>query len=105
MKSTSAANQGKWRQVVREQEQSGLSIGEFCRKQGYALHQFRYWKDRLRKLGPELEFVPAIAKGAGQPSKDSTGLTLEVGKARIVIRSGFDRELLRQAVRALGGDE
>ena len=102
MKAVNASSQDKWRGIVREQGLSGLSVNAFCTKHGYALHQFRYWKEKLRHQEPALRFVQAVA--AGQTPMD-TELTLEIGKARIVIRPGFDRALLLEAVRALGTDE
>jgi transposase-like protein len=98
MKRGNSANQDKWRQIVREHAQSGLTVPEFCRKQGHPENQFKYWKQKFRNDVAGLRFVPAVVKG-------DEGLTLEVGKARIRIRSGFDRALLLQAVQALGGDE
>ena len=102
MKPVNGTNQEKWRGIVREQGLSALSVNAFCTKHGYALHQFRYWKEKLRHQEPALRFVPAVT--AGQTPTD-TDLTLEIGKARIVIRPGFDRALLLEAVRALGTDE
>jgi Transposase. len=107
MKRGNSANQEKWRQIVREQGQSGLTVPEFCGKHGHPVNQFKYWKQKYRKGGQGLRFVPAVAKAEGGSVRGAgeEGLTLEVGKARIRIRSGFDRTLLLQAVRALGGDE
>jgi transposase-like protein len=107
MKRGNSASQEKGRQIVREHGQSGLTVPEFCRKHGHPVNQFKYWKQKYRNNGAGLRFVPAVAKGdvgSGSAAGDE-GLTLEVGKARIRIRSGFDRALLLQAVRALGGDE
>ena len=85
----------------------GLTVPDFCEKHGHPINQFKYWKQKYRKDRPDLRFVPAVTKnevGLGRGVVDE-GLTLEVGEARIRIRPGFDRALLLQAVRALGGDE
>jgi transposase-like protein len=100
MKRGNSINQEQWRQIVREQAQSGLTVPDFCEKHGHPVNQFKYWKQKYRKDRPDLRFVPAVAKGA-----NDEGLTLEVGKARIRIRPGFDRALLLQAVRALGAEQ
>lgn len=107
MKRGNAAIQDKWRHILREHGQSGQTVPEFCQKHGHPIHQFKYWKQKLGKQRPDLRFVPAVAKGAvgSSHSGRDEGLTLEVGKARIRIRPGFDRALLRQAVQALGADE
>ena len=105
MRRGNSANQEKWRQIVREHVQSGLTVPDFCEKHGHPINQFKYWKQKYRKDRPDLRFVPAVAKNAVGSVRGAVdeGLTLEVGKARIRIRSGFDRTLLLQAVRALGG--
>ena len=107
MKRGNTAIQDKWRHILREHGQSGLTVPEFCQKHGHPIHQFKYWNQKLGKERPDLRFVPAVTKGEVSSSHgvSDEGLTLEVGKARIRIRSGFDRALLLQAVRALGGDE
>ena len=107
MKRGNSANQEKWRQIVREHGQSGLTVPDFCEKYGHPINQFKYWKQKYRKDRPDLRFVPAVAKDAVNSSHSARdeGLTLEVGKARIRIRPGFDRALLLQAVQALGADE
>lgn len=97
----------KWREAVGEQRASGLSVSAFCRKRGLVEHRFRYWQEKFGKEQPGkqatvLRFARAVPKSS-EPSGEGS-LTLEVGQARIRIRAGFDRALLREAVRALGAD-
>jgi hypothetical protein len=97
---------GKWRPVVRDQQQSGLSARAFCEKHGHVIHQFNYWKDKIRKARPELRFAPVVSKKAPGPTQQvlSARIMVEVGKARIEVRQGFDRGLLRQVLAVLGGE-
>jgi transposase-like protein len=106
MKRGNTAIQDKWRRILQEHRQSGLTVPEFCQEHGHPIHQFKYWKQKFGKDAPGLRFVAAVAKSDTGSSRGATdeGLTLEVGSARITIRSGFDRTLLLQAVRALGED-
>jgi transposase-like protein len=39
----------KWRDLVAEQEQSGLSVAAFCRDRELAQSQLTYWKRRVRE--------------------------------------------------------
>lgn len=97
----------KWREAVGEQRGSGLSVSAFCRKRGLVAHQFRYWQEKFAKEQPSketpvLRFARAVPKRS-EPCGEAS-LTLEIGQARIQIRAGFDRVLLREAVRALGAE-
>jgi hypothetical protein len=38
-----------WRQRIQRQASSGLSIAEFCRRQGLSARLFYAWRDRLKK--------------------------------------------------------
>jgi len=107
MKRSSSTTVEKWRPLIREQEGSGLSVQAFCAKHGHVAHQFRYWKQKVRASRLEPRLVPIVAKrtvGAVRPVT-ADGLTLELGKARIGVRSGFDRHLLRELLEVLGGGQ
>jgi hypothetical protein len=47
----------QWRQRVKRQRESGLSIVEFCRREQVSPHSFHAWKGKLRR--------PGAARGAG----------------------------------------
>ncbi len=96
----------KWRRILEEQEVSGLGAEKFCEQHGHVFHQFRYWKQRLRKKSPELHFAPVVRRqDTDAPQAEPKALiALTVGKLRIEVRPGFDRKLLNEVVEALGGD-
>lgn len=107
MKRSNSTILEKWRPVIREQEGSGLSVQAFCEKHGHVTHQFNYWKRKLQSSRAEPRLVPIVPKravGTVRPSS-ADSLTLEVGKARIVVRSGFDGNLLRELLEVLGGGQ
>jgi hypothetical protein len=37
----------QWRQRIERQRQSGLSVAEFCRREGIPSHGFHVWKRKL----------------------------------------------------------
>ena len=44
----------EWRQIMKRQQQSGLTVEKFCSREGIAKNSFWNWRGRLRK-----EQVPA----------------------------------------------
>ncbi len=52
------------------------------------------------KRAPQVRMVQVVSKAAKEPREDT--MVVAVGTARIVVRAGFDRALLRDIVEALG---
>jgi len=50
----------EWRQRVKRQRESGLSIAEFCRREKVSAHSFYGWKRKLRQ--------PGSAHGTSRPA-------------------------------------
>lgn len=111
-----------WRKRMREYEGSGLTIQEFCDREGLVAHQFSWWRSELRRRSAKSEatnngprsrksnpkkgkrakaaatsFVPVQISSQG-----SSGVEVVLDQpARIRVSSGFDAELLREVVRVL----
>ena len=86
----------------------------FAAGQGFAASTLRWWDSKLTQAakprvamarvvrgGPAEAGAGAATSGVAPPSAPT--LTLEVDGIRIVVRRGFDAELLRQLVHAVGG--
>jgi hypothetical protein len=74
---------------------------EFAQGQAFAAATLRYWSSRLeRNQAPR--FVRVVPKATVAPP--SSGLVVEVGRARVRVASDFDPALLAQVVRTLAGD-
>ena len=60
-----------WRERVERQRRSGLSILEYCRREGVSAANFHAWKRRLRGSRPRVVGRSATRgprRGAGRPS-------------------------------------
>jgi transposase-like protein len=57
----------QWRQRVKRQRESGLSIAEFCRRERVSPHSFHAWKRKLREVGAvrRMSTSAAAAKRSG----------------------------------------
>ena len=83
---------------------------EFAAGKDFKPSTLTYWACQLRRLAPEgggasehtppVRMVQVVGKASTSPAEDT--LLVAVGAARIVLRPGFDRALLRDVVQALG---
>jgi len=108
MTGTLKGKEAFWRAHVRAQAQSGLTIGDYCKKQGVNYHTFRYWKQKLGKqaLGRGMGPFPVIkvgrVHGGGSKGFDmrirlkGSGHEIEVGR-------GFSEEALYRLIRVVEG--
>ena len=117
-----ASARDRWRAILDEHRQSGLGVAAFCRQKAIPTSSFYGWRQKLggtsrSSLAKSAErrraaFVPVRVTAAGANGLQSTsaspashrGEPLELclpGGRRLLLRSGFDPALLRQAVLAL----
>jgi hypothetical protein len=97
----------KWDERVRDWRASGKTAEEFAVGQNFEATTLRYWASRLKteassKAGPPMARV--VRRRSRKDRDDGAGGDVEVivGGARIVVRRGFDAELLREVAAALG---
>jgi hypothetical protein len=116
MNQLASAAQDRWRELIRRQSASGLSVAEFCRRDRVPASSFFAWK---RNLGPSpaapafVEVVVAARPdGAGADPRPeacpgdrrSAGvieIRLRGGRRRVRVGRGFDRALLAEVVAVL----
>jgi len=104
------ATQAKWSDRVQAWRASGKTAEEYASAFEFQASTLRYWASRLKT---ESAGKPAVmARVVRRQSRAlvvervDTGVQSEVevavGEARIIVRRGFDAELLRQVAAALG---
>ena len=96
MKTTAA----EWSERVRAWRESGQTAPAFAEGKGYSEKLLRWWASELTRRTRK---QPRIRIARVVRSPPSAPLTVAVGGARIEVRAGFDRALLRDLVDALGG--
>jgi transposase-like protein len=57
--------ESRYRELLAQQQESGLTIKEFCSNHGIAPATFHYWKKKLRKKSGKKDFIPLIVKPSG----------------------------------------
>jgi hypothetical protein len=97
-----AANATKetWAKRVEAWRASGETADVFAQDKGYEGSTLRWWSSRLRRPSPQ--FLRLVPKARAVPV--DAGLVVEVGRACVRVRAGFDAALLAEVVAALGGD-
>lgn len=87
-----------WMERLARQRRSGLSIAEFCRREGISPPSFYAWRRRLEKDAPAL-FVPVELSRAGVPSAGGVQIELP-GGALVTLPTEASSELVTTAIRA-----
>ena len=89
----------KWRGLLADQRQSGLTVVDWCRKRGIQMNTFYGWRKRLaaEPVPTSPQFI-TVALAAEPPP---AGLTLMVGHVSVEINPGFDRNLLADVLGVL----
>ncbi len=115
-----------WRDRIGRHERSGLTIEQFCKKEGLVAHQLSWWLRELKRR--DAEAGRANGKGktkrpqSSKPSKQRNAASGKVfvpvqittspqsaaaieivvdQRLRIAVTPGFDAEVLSQVVRVL----
>jgi hypothetical protein len=100
----------KWAERVRQWRASGKACKEFAAGQDFKPSTLRYWASELNRRSPKEAKVSTSATRvrlvrvqpvARRPSDEPIVVT--IGGARVEVRAGFDRALLREVLEALGG--
>jgi hypothetical protein len=74
--------EARFRELIREQQESGLTIKEFCSNHCIARATFHYWKKKLAKTPGRSQFIPLVVKPSEMDlSKGSTCSEMSTGKA------------------------
>jgi len=90
-----------WAERVKAWRESGQTAPAFAEGKGFSDSLLRWWSTELVRRSrkePRVRSVRVVRQAAAIAS-----LTVSIGAARIEVRAGFDGDLLRGVVDALGG--
>jgi hypothetical protein len=90
-----------WAKRVAAWRASGETAEAFAVGKGYEGSTLRWWSSRLGRdeASGFLRLVPKASV-----AEVDAGLVVEVGRARVRVKAGFDRALLAEVIAALGGE-
>jgi len=100
--------EAKWQSRVADWRASGETAEAFAVGKGYEASTLRFWSSQLRRkgsgvvaaVGPMVTMARVVR---ARSAADGAGVTVTVGRASVVVTRGFDAELLREVIAALGG--
>jgi len=102
--------EARFKELIAEQKESGLTIIDFCSNHGIAPSTFHYWKKKLSKKSTRKEFIPLVVKPSGSDLPEgSTCSEIATGKEATLelvypngtilrLRREMDLELLRTLI-------
>ncbi len=107
------ATESKWAERVREWKASGEPAEDYARGRGFEASTLRWWSSRLHRdvvdrgtsRSPGAPTI-RMARVERRPARESEApsMIVRIGVARVEVLRGFDRDLLRELVDALGGE-
>jgi len=121
--------EAKWAERVHDWRASGRTAAEYAEGRVFKASTLRFWASRLRtksqaeatrpmpqgeaaavrlvRVRRRSERAPSpsegVARATARGSTSDARMVIALGAARIEVRSGFDRALLRDVLEALGG--
>ena len=106
----------QWQVLIRDWPGSGLTVAQYCERQGISVANFLRWQDRLRRESAEgverlrrgptepIRFLPVHLSAALEPPRADPALTLVfAGGVRLEVVPGFDAATLQRVVQVLRG--
>lgn len=88
----------QWRELLQNQQSSGLSMAAFCRQQDLRQKSFYYWRRKLMKAN----VVPSDFIHVQMPVRTmSSRCVLKVGAAELSVSDAVSPSWLAQVLRAL----
>jgi hypothetical protein len=97
-----------WAARIADFRASGLTMSAWCTANQCSIDQLKYWlykaKDKLPSpsTNSSLRWVPLEAIDSQPVAPVSSSLVVWIGQARIELHPGFNPQLLREIVQALG---
>jgi len=88
-----------WRELIRQQEQSGIKVKVFCAQQGVTEASFYHWRKQLRSEVP-VRFALVDRRADGFASKGALEVMLASGE-RVQVGPGTDAATLRMVLAVL----
>jgi hypothetical protein len=95
-------NAAEWRREVEGWRASGESMEAYARRRGYSKSSLGRWSSAYRPAPTDDAPRMVRLEVARAAAVSRASVVVQIGGARVVVEPGFDAELLREVVDALG---
>lgn len=106
-----------WSGIMRERQESGMSIKSFCKASGFSTNTYHYWQKKLREAAcresapqrevPDNPTTPigwaelTVTGDGGEAEFKSSAIIIEAGKLKIRVEEEFNAETLKKICETL----
>jgi hypothetical protein len=97
----------RWRKLIEQQRESGLPVSAYCRERGLSAASMFAWRRRLRPASSLpgagiFKRVKVVSEGGRADERSDSVIELCLpGGRHLIVRRGFDRQLLLDVIDAL----
>jgi hypothetical protein len=97
-----------WAARIADYRASGLTMSAWCAANQCTINQLKYWLYKAKNMPPSPSsassprWVPLTVADSQPKAPVSSALVVCIGQVRIELHPGFDPQLLREVVHALG---
>jgi hypothetical protein len=95
MSKLSPAQRLEWKKQILRQQESGMSIEQWCRENKIVPHLFYYWKDRFLQTGIQKESFIEVK------DKNNSGIIIEYFGFHLLVDKHFDPLILKKCLSLL----
>ncbi|GGG20748.1 IS66 family insertion sequence element accessory protein TnpA [Paenibacillus aceti] len=93
--------QALWAERIQAYRASGQTMKAWCAEQNLTVHQLKYWLYKAQRQDQAASATTFRPVTVTHQAAATESLQIQVGVARIDVRSGFEPGLLRDVVAAL----
>ena len=99
----------EWVELLALKNESDKTIKAFCEEFGVAVHQFYYWRKRLREESDStaaMGFVRiemATEEAEEEDFRGDAGLVVDLQRLQLRLERGFDESSLQRVLNLVGG--
>ena len=108
-KVTSDYRMSQWAKIIKERQEGGKKVDEFCKERGLNRNAFYYWQRKLRKvvcteISKTNESAICMPDGwirLSSPEQEKETISVEISGCYINVGNDTDPELLKKVCRIL----
>lgn len=111
-KVTSDYRMSQWAKIIKERQDSGKKVDEFCKERGFSRNVFYYWQRKLRKVActeiarisdpnEPIKCAPNGWVQLSSPEQEKETINVEVSGCYVCVDNNTDPELLKKVCRIL----